>query len=43
MQAGRVRYASLSAGLDIIRTTLGGHQIAIAQTTDIDQAGGMST
>jgi hypothetical protein len=35
------RYASLSAGLDIIRKTLGGQQIAIAQTTDIDRAGGM--
>jgi hypothetical protein len=34
------RYASLSAGLDIIRKTLGGHQIAIAQTTDIDRASG---
>src|SRR5665811_1618783 len=30
------RYASLSSGLDIVRKTLGGHQIAIAQTTDID-------
>jgi hypothetical protein len=35
------RYASLSAGLDIIRKTLGGQQIAIAQTTDIDRANGM--
>src|SRR5216683_752841 len=35
------RYASLSSGLDIIRKTLGGQQIAIAQTTDIDQANGM--
>lgn len=35
------RYASLSAGLDIIRKTLGGQQIAIAQTTDIDQASAM--
>jgi hypothetical protein len=34
------RYASLSSGLDIIRKTLGGQQIAIAQTTDIDRAGG---
>ena len=34
------RYASLSSGLDIIRKTLGGHQIAIAQTTDIDRANG---
>jgi hypothetical protein len=35
------RYASLSSGLDIVRKTLGGHQIAIAQTTDIDRANGM--
>jgi len=34
------RYASLSSGLDIARKTLGGHQIAIAQTTDIDRANG---
>src|SRR6266566_2413186 len=37
----RFRYASLSSGLDIIRKTLGGQQIAIAQTTDIDRANGM--
>jgi hypothetical protein len=35
------RYASLSSGLDIIRKTLGGQQIAIAQTTDIDRVNGM--
>src|SRR6266436_2524278 len=35
------RYASLSSGLDIIRKTLGGQQIAIAQTTDIDRANGI--
>ncbi len=35
------RYASLSSGLDIIRKALGGQQIAIAQTTDIDRANGM--
>jgi ERF superfamily len=35
------RYASLSSGLDIIRKTLGGQQIAVAQTTDIDRANGM--
>src|SRR6202163_1853820 len=29
------RYASLSSGLDIVRKTLGGQQIAIAQTTEI--------
>ena len=34
------RYASLSSGLDIIRKVLGGQQIAIAQTTDIDRANG---
>ena len=34
------RYASLSSGLDIVRKTLGGHQIAIAQTTDIDRTSG---
>src|ERR1700716_4490391 len=34
------RYASLSSGLDIIRKTLGGQQIAIAQTTNIDGPGG---
>jgi ERF superfamily len=34
------RYASLSSGLDIIRKTLGSQQIAIAQTTNIDRAGG---
>jgi hypothetical protein len=36
----RFRYASLSRGLDIIRKTLGGQQIAIAQTTDIDRSSG---
>jgi len=34
------RYASLSSGLDIIRKTLGGQQIAITQTTDIDRSSG---
>jgi hypothetical protein len=34
------RYASLSSGLDIVRKTLGGQQIAIAQTTDIDRTSG---
>jgi hypothetical protein len=38
--AQNFRYASLSSGLDIIRKTLGGHQIAVAQTTDIDRASG---
>jgi len=31
------RYAPLSSGLDIVRKVLGGHQIAVAQTTDIDR------
>jgi len=35
------RYASLSSGLDIVRKVLGSHQIAVAQTTDIDRANGM--
>ena len=35
------RYASLSSGLDIIRKALGGHQIAVAQTTHIDRATSM--
>ncbi|WP_249128649.1 ERF family protein [Bradyrhizobium sp. AUGA SZCCT0169] len=35
------RYASLASGLDIVRKVLGGQQIAIAQTTDIDRANGM--
>jgi len=35
------RYASLSSGLDIIRKALGGHQIAVAQTTHIDRPSGM--
>ena len=34
------RYAHLSSGLDIVRKILGGHQIALAQTTEIDRAGG---
>jgi hypothetical protein len=35
------RYASLSSGLDIIRKAMGGHQIAVTQTTHIDRAAGM--
>jgi len=35
------RYAPLSSGLDIVRKTLGQHEIAILQTTAIDQAAGM--
>ena len=34
------RYASLSSGLDIVRKTLGAHEIATVQTTAIDQAAG---
>ena len=35
------RYAPLSSGLDIVRKTLGQHEIATLQTTAIDQATGM--
>jgi hypothetical protein len=35
------RYASLSSGLDIVRKTLGKHEIATVQTTAIDQAAGV--
>ena len=35
------RYAPLSSGLDIVRKTLGQHQIATVQTTAIDQAAGL--
>jgi hypothetical protein len=35
------RYAPLSSGLDIVRKTLGLHEIATLQTTEIDQAAGM--
>src|SRR5262249_28611263 len=35
------RYASLSSGLDIVRKTLGQHEIATLQTTAIDQTAGM--
>jgi hypothetical protein len=34
-------YASLASGLDIVRKTLGKHEIATMQTTAIDQAAGM--
>ncbi len=33
------RYASLSSGLDIVRKALGRHEIAVVQTTAIDEAG----
>src|SRR5436190_22372551 len=35
------RYAPLSSGLDIVRKTLGHHEIATVQTTTIDPAVGM--
>jgi ERF superfamily protein len=35
------RYAPLSSGLDIVRKTLGQHEIASIQTTAIDQAAGL--
>jgi hypothetical protein len=35
------RYAPLSSGLDIVRKTLGKHEIATVQTTAIDQAAGV--
>ena len=34
------RYAPLSAGLDIVRKVLGQHEIAVVQTTAIDQTAG---
>jgi hypothetical protein len=35
------RYASLASGLDIVRKTLGKHEIATLQTTTVDNAVGM--
>src|SRR5215467_9303291 len=35
------RYAPLASGLDIVRQTLGQHEIATLQTTAIDQTAGM--
>jgi hypothetical protein len=35
------RYAPLSSGLDIVRKTMGQHEIATLQTTAIDQTAGM--
>ena len=41
-EGGRTfRYAPLSSGLDIVRKTLGQHEIATVQTTAIDQASGI--
>jgi hypothetical protein len=37
------RYAPLSSGLDIVRKTLGQHEIATVQTTSVDQTAGMVT
>jgi hypothetical protein len=37
----RFRYAPLSSGLEIVRKTLGQHEIATMQTTAIDQAAGI--
>jgi ERF superfamily len=39
--ARQFRYAPLSSGLDIVRKTLGQHEIATVQTTAIDQAMGI--
>ncbi len=35
------RYAALSSGLDIVRKTLGGHEIATVQSTGIDKEAGL--
>ena len=35
------RYAPLSAGLDIVRQTLCKHELAVIQTTEVDQESGM--
>src|SRR3954469_24933522 len=35
------RYASLSSGLDLVRKSLGRHEIATVQTTSIDEAAGL--
>jgi ERF superfamily len=35
------RYASLASGLEIVRKTLGQHEIATVQTTAVDQAAGI--
>jgi hypothetical protein len=37
------RYAPLSSGLDIVRKTLGQHEIATVQTTAIDRTAGIVT
>src|SRR6202051_1184218 len=35
------RYAALSSGLDLVRKSLGRHEIATVQTTSIDEAAGL--
>ena len=35
------RYAPLSAGLELVRNALGQHELAVVQTTSIDEAGRM--
>src|SRR6476661_1758010 len=35
------RYASLSSGLDLVRKSLGRHEIATVQTTSIDEGAGL--
>src|SRR6516162_5510043 len=40
-ERGQFRYAPLSSGLEIVRKTLGQHEIATVQTTVVDQAAGM--
>src|SRR3954463_15599690 len=37
----RFRYASLSSGLDLVRKSLGRHEIATVQTTSIDETAGL--
>jgi hypothetical protein len=39
--ARQFRYAPLSSGLEIVRKTLGHHEIATVQTTAIDQVAGV--
>jgi ERF superfamily len=39
--ARQFRYAPLSGGLEIVRQTLGQHEIATVQTTAVDQAAGI--
>src|SRR3974390_1416351 len=39
--ARQFRYAPLSSGLEIVRKTLGQHEIATVQTTTVDQAAGV--